>query len=480
MKKRTAVILILVLAMLLSIVACKKTAETPATPKVQLDTSDGYDYSSLNCNGEDFVFLQCDEDRWGMKTALAPDGFVNELVSDEVYRRNLFIEELYNVNIRCINQDIYETGEYVRNQNYTGIKTVDVAYVIGSSVSTLISEGLLNDFSEMPHIQIYEPWWNQMIREESQFGGSSALYYTQSDISLTAFELTWCVVANEDMISELNLEDPYSLVKEDQWTMTKLFELMRQGMKPNSSDGSYDYNEDTDCIVGFTSYDNFTIAALNGCECFITGKDEIGNPKFTGEGERFQEIVEKWATAFHTPGFAVEANEEGFHYEKIFAASRALFAGIEIKATSLFKKMNMNYMILPLPKYNADQKSYYSNVNFHAPALVIPRVNQENDKTGRILDTMAYKSYKDLLPVYYDQNLSLRAMANPESKEMLDIIRDTRCFETSLIYGWTTDFYYDVKNVFAGSTASTSIASTISKYRPIIIQSINDYLSGLQ
>lgn len=481
MKKKSLIIFVLLFAMLLSIIGCqKKTNETTNKGGYQPDTSDGYDYGSLNCNGDDFTFLQCDEGRWGMKTVLAPETLNGELISDTVYNRNLELEALYNVNIKCINKDIYETGEFIRNQYFTGEKAVDAAYVIGSSVSMLIGGGVLNDFSEIPHIQIYEPWWNQRIREDSQFGGSSALYYTQSDISVTAFELTWCVIANLDMISDLGLEEPYTLVKNDQWTTEKMFELMRAGMKPNSLDGSYDYSEDTDCIVGFTTYANFTTAGLNGAECFMTTKDEIGNPKFSGEGEKFQNVVEKWAKAFHTPGLAVEANEEGFHYEKIFAAERALFAGIEIKATSTFKKQDMNYGIIPVPKNDADQQSYYSNVNYLAPVLVIPKTNIEYDKTGRILDTMAYLSYKELLPVYYDQNLSLRAMTNPESKEMLDIIRDTRCFETSLLYGWTTDFYLEVQNVFTGYTPNTSVSSTISKYRSIIVQNINDYLSGLQ
>lgn len=192
MKIKFLAMLLALLACLLLLSACKGKGSGDETREtIELDTSDGYDYGSLDYKGEDFTFLQCDENRWGMKTALAPEaGETGDEVSDAVYSRNVKVETLYNVVIKCINRDIYETGEYVRTQCFGGDSTVDAAYVVGSSVAMLIGEGLLNDFSEMNEVQIYEPWWGQKIREASQFGGSSTLYYAQSDISVTAFELT--------------------------------------------------------------------------------------------------------------------------------------------------------------------------------------------------------------------------------------------------------------------------------------------------
>lgn len=481
MKIKLLAMLLALLACLLPLSACKGKGRGDETREtIELDTSDGYDYGSLDYKGEGFTFLQCDENRWGMKTALAPEaGETGDEVSDAVYSRNVKVETLYNVVIKCINRDIYETGEYVRTQCFGGDSTVDAAYVVGSSVATLIGEGLLNDFSEMNEVQIYEPWWGQKIREASQFGGSSTLYYAQSDISVTAFELTWCVAVNLDRISTLDMENPYELVRGKQWTMEKMFEMAEDGMQSNT-DGSYTYSEDTDCILGFVTYNNYAAAGLNGAGCFLTQKDDIGNPTFTGEGQKFLDVVERYATAFHTPGKLVHAQEEGFHYEDIFAAKRSLFAGIEIKATSAFRAAGIHYGILPVPMYDDKQETYYSNVNYLAPLLVIPNTNKAGEATGRILDTMAYLSYKDLLPVYYDSSLSYKSLGTPDSVEMLNIIRDTRCFETGLLYGWTTDFYVDVRYIFVGLTPGTSASTAIGSYREPIIQELNDFITKLK
>lgn len=465
---------------LLPLASCGGGEETPEEPKetVDLDYSDGYDYGTLDCKDGDFTFLQCDEDRWGMKTALAPEDMNGDEVNDAVFSRNKKIEVLYNVNVKCINRDIYETPEYIRTQCMGNVVTVDAGYVIGSGVATLMSEGLLNDLSLMSDMQLYEPWWGQQIREDSQFGGSSSLWYAQSDISLTAFELTWCVAVNLDMVSRLELEHPYTLVKEGDWTMDKMFEMIEQGMSPNT-DGSYLYREDTSCVMGFVTYNNFTMAGLNGAGCFLTSKDDVGNPTFTGEGERFLDVVERWAKVFRTEGKADEAQEEGYHYEDVFGKQRAFAAGIEIKATSSFRSAGIHYGIVPVPKYEKTQQSYYSNVNYLAPLLIVPKTNTNGDMTGRILDTMSYLSYKELLPVYYTSNLALKALGTPEAVEMLDTIRDTRCFDTSLLYGWTSDFYNEVRTVFMGAAATTSPANAIGTYRSTILQTISDFISDL-
>ena len=112
--------------------------------------------------------------------------------------------------------------------------------------------------------------------------------------------------------------------------------------------------------------------------------------------------------------------------------------------------------------------------------MVIPNTNHEAEKTGRILDTMAYLSYKDLLPVYYVNSLSYKSFGTPEAKKMLDIIRDSRCFETSLLYGWTTDYYIEIRGIMTGFRATTSPTNAIRQYKDAIVTTLNDYIATLK
>ncbi len=480
MKKRILA-MVLLLTMIIPLSACKKDEDkggNNGSVQVDVPEEDGYDFGTLNCDGAEFTFLNAVQPSWNMKDMLVPEEMLNEEVSDAVYSRNLKIESLYNVKIRCMDESVYDTADTIRIQCESGDNTYAAAFIKGDLTPSLIAANALSDLSANSNIQIYEPWWNQQIREDSQFGGASTLYFAQSDISLTAFELTWCIVGNLDTIDRLKLENPYDLVNNGQWTIDKMIEMSKEAATPNN-DGSYEYIEGSECKFGFTTYHNYTAAGLNGAESFLVKKNTYGMPEFTGKGEHFLDVVAKYASAFKTPGVFVHAQEEGMHYEEVFADGRALFAGVEIKATSLFRNKGINYAILPVPKYSAEQESYHSSVNHLAPVLVVPNTNAETEKTGIILDAMAYLSYKELLPVYYDSNLSLKAAQDMESSEILDIIRDTRCFETSLVYGWTTDFRDDVATVFCGMGAGTSASTAIATHEKKIVASIDSYIATL-
>ena len=85
MKFRSIMAMFLLLALLVTTVACKKnktTEEESTGLDFELDTSDGYDYGKLDCEGGTFTLLQCDEGRWNMKTALVPAEFTGDEITD--------------------------------------------------------------------------------------------------------------------------------------------------------------------------------------------------------------------------------------------------------------------------------------------------------------------------------------------------------------------------------------------------------------
>lgn len=50
------------------------------------------------------------------------------------------------------------------------------------------------------------------------------LYFAVSDLSLTAFDLTWCLMFNETKMEELNMDKPYDLVRSGKWTLDEFHE----------------------------------------------------------------------------------------------------------------------------------------------------------------------------------------------------------------------------------------------------------------
>ncbi|MCL2816307.1 MAG: hypothetical protein FWD23_17065, partial [Oscillospiraceae bacterium] len=99
--------------------------------------------------------------------------------------------------------------------------------------------------------------------------------------------------------------------------------------------------------------------------------------------------------------------------------------------------METDFGILPPPKYNEQQENYYVAVDpWCTSAVSVPITVGDKEKTGLILETLAYESRYILLPAYYDINLKTKFARDEESGAMIDIILNNRLYDLGDMYGW--------------------------------------------
>ena len=163
------------------------------------------------------------------------------------------------------------------------------------------------------------------------------------------------------------------------------------------------------------------------------------------------------------------------HYEMIFKNGRSLFTIAEIKASSKYRDMNATFGIVPIPKYDEAQDRYYSHRTHVCLTMSIPVTNAQPDRTGAILDTFAYLSNRDILPIYYNVKVAQKGLRNDDSIEMLGIISESRGFDIGEGYGWTEDLSAKV-NTMLVSTKKNNVASLVDSNRSKIEESINKTL----
>ncbi len=473
---------LLLFAMLFTLLACSKKDKDDNdvdSDTVLVDDED-YKYPDLDCEGAEFTFLNVTEDTWGTNTALVPEGpSAEEIIIDTVYKRNKALEDKFNVKFTMINKELDETGSYLRMLVQSQDDTIDAGLLYGKEVAASMQSNALTDLSTISTLNLYSEWWNQKFRDSAQFGSSGSLYFAQSDISLMSFDLTWCVIANKGMIENKNMDNPYELVRNGQWTLDKFYQMCLEGREENGE--NFDrYQEGGKSVYGVVTYGNFVLAALLGSEIQLVEKDDLNLPVFELDtSEKFVDFSNKYKTIFTSAGVGLHSNGDGaVNYEEIFEDGRALFVGAEIKAATRYRKLSWDYMILPAPKYSEDQQSYHSATLHATPVMVIPVTNSDTETAGIILDAMAYLSRKDLLPVYYDNTLCLRAVRDLDAVDMLDIIRDTREYETSLLYGWTEDFYYEYQTALEEPTKS--VTHTLASHKSSIKSAINEFKESIQ
>jgi len=248
------------------------------------------------------------------------------------------------------------------------------------------------------------------------------------------------------MIKNLELELPYAYVKNGKWTYDKLAEYAKAGAQLNGAD-DFKWDHENAAVYGLTAWQHGIGALLSASGERYVSKDEDNNPYMSAETERFFSACDKISQLTQEKGVYQSANDwpNLFNFQYIFRDGKALLMIGELKAADSLRQIDSTFGILPLPKYDENQSRYYSPVTIQMPVLTIPVTNSEANKTGTILDAMAYLSYKNVTPVFFDVTMAQKRLRNDESIEMLQIIKDSVIYDLGMAYGWSNSLYLSIR-----------------------------------
>lgn len=443
-----------------------------------LDTSaeekDEYVFPEVDYEGDDMVFLSRSNSE--MYNKIEIETMTGDILDDATYDRNALIEEKFNVNIVQI--DDIDVIEAIKTSVASGDDDYQVAFPLTANMGALILEGMFHDLSEGEGFQFDQPWWDQSVMEDVYLGDNKAVYFANSDLSLLNFEATWCMYFNRRMLDDLQLETPYQTVRDGKWTFDKLYEYTSAAANLNG-DESFSWNKDGKCVYGYTSMGDFLIQAYV-CSNEKQIKFIDGQPQLMVGSSKFYDLSDKLTNLFGEKGTNFFSNDRtnGSHYESVFASSRALFCGCEIKGgdgAGKFAEMNDDYGIVPMPKYDEDQENYISPIAVWTYFLTVPITNDRLYETSVILDAMSYLSYRDIVPKYYEVVLQVKHVRDEETPEMLDIIRETRTYYTAYAFGWGKGLRDALTNSIMNGTGGA--ASIVATYKDQVVTEMENAMS---
>ena len=124
-----------------------------------------------------------------------------------------------------------------------------------------------------------------------------------------------------------------------------------------------------------------------------------------------------------------------------------------------------NFGVVPIPKLDEAQKDYHSLIGSWGTLMTtIPRSCADLERSGMVLDMMAYESSISLLEPYYNTYLTQKGVRDNDSADMLQIVRTTRTINVGKMFGWTTSMINSINLSQAAGEASQSsaLASAVS------------------
>lgn len=89
---------------------------------------------------------------------------------------------------------------------------------------------------------------------------------------------------------------------------------------------------------------------------------------------------------------------------------------------TVFRAMETDFGILPMPKFDKEQKEYFSIVSTGSANTISIPVTADAERSGAVIEALSAESHYILTPAFYDTVLKTKAARDDDSADMLDII----------------------------------------------------------
>ena len=414
----------------------KIESDAPETPKIAPDLPE------KDLNGEKFTFYVMGYERnvnnYSMEIyAEAENG---DSVNDAVYKRNKTMEEKYNFEVAEFPEKNGSLADSVKKTLLAGDDLYQVFMMNLRDSASLANDGFLFDLKNVEHLDLGKPWWDKNSNDGLSICGK--LYFAVGDINIMDNNATWAVFFNKKLIKEIGLEMPYAYVQNNGWTLDRYHEMSAAAAKDLNGDQIMHPDDDQWGTVG--DYLNTFMLFIASGERAIR-KDGGDIPYFEMPNSRALDVLDKVMDIQTDKESTLHANEYSGKYANVysdmlrrnFKEDRALFYIAGLLSYTLLRDMESEFGMVPMPKYDSVQESYYTTYNYaNASSLSIPVTNSRLSETGLVVEALAAESMYTLTPAYYSVALERKYMRDEESKEMLDIILSSRIVDLDIIYNW--------------------------------------------
>ena len=402
--------------------------------------------ADLDFAGYTFTFLSHREDNagWDWLTndpqEIISEEETGEPINDAVFRRNAILQANYNFELDMVtNTD--EVGLLRRTVN-AGDDIYDAVIIFNNNIPGAVQNDLLIEVDKFAYIDQSKPWWDPAANDMSIAGRSFLL---AGDLLILDNEATNALIFNKDMMRDMGLDLPYTAALEGKWTMDMLHDIVRDAGRDLNGDGQMNWQDDQFGLLTFNDTLQAFLVAGGGA---FAAKDADDIPFMDFASEKNLAVLDKAMDLMYKDTNPSVLNVQSIDsslwtpvYYGTFEENRALFMWIRMRVVEVFRGMDADFGILPMPKYDENQPNYRSLVNPYTGVMLgVPKSAVELDRTGMILEAISAESRYTLQPAYYDVALQRKFTRDEESGDMLNIIFNTRVYDIGGVYSFGNIF----------------------------------------
>ncbi len=359
--------------------------------------------------------------------------YADEGVNDAIYDRNAAVEELLELKFDFI----YKPGDWANAASFRSLVTNSViaqdgAYDIVSGMISCTQPIATSNYClsvyDVPYINLDNPRWVSELQNDLTVDGK--LFGFIGDVSLSMYKRLSVVFANQGIITDAGMGNPYELVKNSQWTLDTMIAMSESISFDLNGDGKINYADD---LIGMMANEVVYRSIQASFDMHVIDIGEDGMPTILSITDNFATAVEKLYNFWKTDSTYIV---DGLDALK-FVENHGMFYMGKLESLDAMRDMEADYAILPFPKYEESQSKYLTLIATATQMYYIPVTTNDPELTGKTAEALSYYSYKNVVPAYYEVSLKNKYSRDEDTQQMLDIIREGAVMPFEYCYSTT-------------------------------------------
>lgn len=358
-----------------------------------------------------------------------------EIVNDAIFQRNLAVEENLNVTLTFLEEG-GRAGDanwmaLVRNSNTSGDGAYDFVAGHSANIGSLTYSKQFQNMLDYEYLDFSAPWWRSALTEKATV--LEKLFFATGDIAPSSIGRSQGIFFNSKLLEDYNLEDPYQLVVNGEWTFDKLNEMCTGTYIDLNSNGKAEEKADQ---FGF-AIDYVQTQAIGLSAGFVSvAANEEGILKIAPEytSERAVSLVEKWSAFMH------DSNDTSFiattDDTSIFKEGRSVFYAFPMAIiSSELRDLEFEVGFVPFPKFDEQQQDYVVCTSNAYSLWSIPLSAKDPAMSAAIMENMAYEGYHNVIPAIFETSYKVKYNTTDSKlqSEVFDIVRSSLIFDLGRI-----------------------------------------------
>lgn len=389
------------------------------------------------------------------------DEATGDSIHEAIYERNRLTEEKLGITI-CGTRMSDWLGFPTAVSKLIKADVDDIDVYCASMVQTIktVMQGYVYDMSSIETINFDHPWWDTTSIKEMYSFGTDNIYFATGAINYTDDYSLGAIIFNKRLCGNMDVV-PYQDIDNNTWTMDTYFNYLKL------------FGSDVNGDSKFTGDDMYGTVAASGALSYLiacAGEhliqfDDAGDA-FLNSSERFYDVIAKALPVLNDVSAAqyclVDINKNiGWDIGgALFPNGHAGFNEQAVNALSNLRfSMEDEFGILPYPKYDEKQETYYSPMSTAmSTAYSIPVTNDKPEVSAWIMDIMGAYSVDTVQYAATEKVLMGKLIRDNESEKTLDIIFNSKFFNLGF---WGSGIYDKLSQMLA--SGKDNVSSIIEK-----------------